>query len=100
MRNRNTHILVLEQLGYAKEQCRRFMRAKSLTDIKQVDDARQKRSAFPRRDGRFIEATSFLQDGRLVMVERCYRVSFLSLRIRAESVGSLTHQLRLPLRLS
>lgn len=68
---KTTDILVLEQLGYAKEQSRRFVRAESLTDIQQVDDARQKSSTLSRRDRRLVEASSFLQDGRLVMIERC-----------------------------
>jgi hypothetical protein len=34
----STHILVLEQLGHAKEERSSLLRAESLSNVKQVDD--------------------------------------------------------------
>jgi hypothetical protein len=67
---------VLEQLGDAKEQRRGFVRAECLSDIEQVHDPGQERPTFTRRDRRLVEAPSFLQDRRLVMIERCPVSSF------------------------
>lgn len=64
---------MLKQLGHAKEQRRSLLRRERLAHIQQVDDTRQQRATFSRLYGGLVEASRFLYDGRLVVVERCYR---------------------------
>jgi len=61
---------VLEQFRHAEEQRRRLSRGERLPDIDEVDDTRQERPTFPRGDRRLVECPSFLDDCRLVVVER------------------------------
>lgn len=65
----STHILVLEQLGHAKEERSSLLRAESLSNVKQVDDLRQEYPTFARTYRGFIEDARFLNDGRLVLEE-------------------------------
>lgn len=60
---------MLEQLGDAKEQGSGLLCCERLADIEQKHDPSQKRSTFPRGDGRFIEYSSFLDHDGLVVVE-------------------------------
>ena len=47
----STDVLVLEELGGAKEQCRRLLRSKRFSDVEQIYHASEERSAFPGVDG-------------------------------------------------
>lgn len=60
---------MLEQLGHAKEERSSLLRAKSLSNIEQVDDLRQEYPTFARTNRGFIEDARFLNDGRLVLEE-------------------------------
>lgn len=69
---------MLKQLGNAKEERSSLLRRECLASIEQVDNPCQESSTFPRRNGRLVEDPSLLNDGRLVIVERC-NVSFMAL---------------------
>ena len=76
---------MLEQLRCAEEQRRRLLSAERLTDIEQVNDAREECPALARTNGGFIEDAGLLDDGRLVVVVRAEAV--LLVLFRCESHG-------------
>lgn len=63
----DTHVLVLEELGDAKEELSGLLDAERLPAIEEVHDPRQQGPALARRDGRLVEAPSLLDHRRLVV---------------------------------
>lgn len=58
-----THVLVLEQLGDAKEEGRRLLGAEGLADIEEVDDLGEEDATFPGTDRGLVEDARLLDDG-------------------------------------
>jgi len=65
---RKTYVFMLEQFSSSKKQRCRLLGPKCLSDIEQVNNACQERSAFPRTNWRFIEDSSLLYDCSFVVV--------------------------------
>lgn len=66
-RENGTDVLMLKELGNTKEQLSRLLDRERLSTVQKVDDSSEEGAAFARGDGRLVEDSGFLDDGRLVV---------------------------------